>query len=211
MLKGFYFVTDCVLSRNGIFNDVREAVKAGACAVQYREKNAATATMIQEASKLKILCKKTPFIINDRLDIAMGINADGVHLGQCDMPLSIARKLLGSRKIIGVTVHSLSQAERAVKLKADYLGVSPIFKTATKSDAGEPVGLGLIAEIRKKFKKVPIVAIGGINLLNASKVIVSGADALCAISAVVKRGNVKNIIQRFLKEINSGLALRGML
>lgn len=196
MLRGFYFITDARLSRAGIINDTKQAISAGVCAVQYREKEASTREMFAEALKLRKICRETPLIINDRVDIALAVKADGVHLGQRDMPIAIARKILGKNKIIGLTVHSLPEAERAQKQGADYLGVSPIFLTNTKDDTGKPAGTGLITKIKSKCR-IPIVAIAGISLKNAEKVVKAGADALCAISAVVDKKDVAVEISRF--------------
>lgn len=203
---GFYFITDSRLSRAGNSKDVSSALKAGVKIVQYREKIFNTKQMYNEALRLRRLCKNTIFIINDRLDIALSVNADGVHLGQDDLPYNIARKLLGKNKIIGVTVHNQKQAREAQKSGADYIAVSPIFKTATKSDAGSPKGVGLIREI-KRHLKIPIVAIGGINLSNARKVILSGADGLCSISAVVTKPDLKREIEKFGKLYKQTLKL----
>ncbi|MFY9402411.1 MAG: thiamine phosphate synthase [Candidatus Omnitrophota bacterium] len=211
MIKGFYFITDKNLSRRGIINDALKAVGAGACAVQYRSKDMPTSKMINEALILRRICKRIPLIINDRVDIALAVNADGVHLGQDDMPVNIARRLLGRKKIIGLTVHSLAQAEVGVRLKVDYLGISPIFFTNTKVTTIRPVGLKLISLIRKRFKNIPIVAIGGIKLKDAEDVIASGADALCAISAVLKKKSLTEEINKFNRKINIGLACRSML
>ncbi len=205
MLRGFYFVTNASLSRKGIISDVKAACCARVCAVQYRDKEISTKLMIEEGLKLRRICRKVPFIINDRIDIAQAVGADGVHLGQSDMPVNMARKILGKNMIIGLTVHSLLQAKNAVADGVDYLAVAPVFLTNTKKDAGSPVGLSLITEIRMKYK-IPIVAIGGINIANARDVIKAGANSLCAISAVVSKNNVKAEISRFLEEINIGLA-----
>lgn len=205
MLKGFYFVTNASLSKEGIISDVKAACCAGVCAVQYRDKEISTKLMIEEGLKLRKICRKAPFIINDRIDIAQAVGADGVHLGQSDMPVNMARKILGKDMIIGLTVHSYTQAKDAVADGVDYLAVAPVFPTNTKKDAGNPVGLKLITEIRMKYK-IPIVAIGGINIANARDVIKAGANSLCAISAVASKNNVKAEISRFLEEINIGLA-----
>jgi len=197
-MKGYYFITDKRLSRLGNVSDVKSAVKAGVKIVQYREKEADTKEMYEEALKLRKICKNVIFLINDRVDIALAVNADGVHLGQLDMPYKAVRKLLGKKKIIGITVHSLKEALLAQKLGADYLGVSPIFQTSTKPDAKNPVGIGLIKRLRKGIK-IPIVAIGGINLSNAKEVISAGANYICAISAVVSKKNVGFEIGRFQK------------
>lgn len=196
MIQGYYFITDASLSRKGNESDVRSAVKAGVGIVQYREKNAATRTMLEEARRLRSLCKKTLFVVNDRIDIALAAGADGVHLGQGDMPYRAARRLLGRERLIGLTVHSVGEAREAAGLGADYIGVSPIFTTATKRDAGAPAGVMLIKRIRAAVR-IPIVAIGGITPENAPSVIAAGADALCAISAVVTKSNVVERIRRF--------------
>lgn len=195
-MKGYYFITDSSLSRAGNISDVKNALKAGVEIIQYRNKHASTKEMFEEALKLRKICKDATFLINDRVDIALAIGADGVHIGNDDMPYGVARKLLGKKKIIGVTVHSVKEAVEAQKMGADYLGVSPIFSTDTKKDAGIPVGVELIKEI-KRFVSIPIIAIGGINLSNASGVIRAGADGLCAISAVVTKRDVKKEIQKF--------------
>ena len=198
MMRGYYFITDPALSRHGNTSDVRDAINAGVKVVQYRNKTASTKEMIDEALLLKKLCKRVVFIVNDRVDIALAVDADGVHIGNQDMPYTVARRLLGRKKIIGVTVHSAQEAREAEKNGADYLGVSPIFITTTKKDAGRPSGTALIRSI-KKICRIPVVAIGGINLKNAPAVIDAGADALCAISAVVMKNNVKKEIGKFQK------------
>ncbi len=197
-MKGYYFITDQTLSRHGNASDVKSALQAGVEIVQYRQKNASTKEMYDEAAKLRKMCKNVIFLINDRIDIALVTGANGVHLGQSDMPYLAARKLLGNKRMIGVTVHSLKQAQAAQKLGADYVGVSPIFKTLTKPDAKNPTGIQLIRNVRKRVS-LPIVAIGGINLFNAKEVICAGADCICAISAVVTKNNVKNEIEKFQK------------
>ena len=195
-MKGYYFITDSGLSCAGNISDVKQAEACSVCAVQYRNKKAETREMYEEAVKLREICRNTPFLINDRIDIALAVDADGVHLGQSDMPYSAARKLLGPEKIIGITVHNLAEALDAQRSGADYLGVSPIFQTATKHDAGKPAGIALIEEIRARVD-IPLIAIGGINLANAPEVVSAGADGLCAISAVVAKKDVGREIERF--------------
>jgi thiamine-phosphate pyrophosphorylase len=197
-VKGYYFITDSKLSRAGKENDVRTAVSCGVNVVQYRNKNAETRLMYEEAVQLREICRDSGsiFLINDRIDIALAAEADGVHLGQSDMPCLAARKLLGDEKIIGVTVHNLAEALAAENMRADYLGVSPIFQTATKPDAGKPAGISLIEEIRARVD-IPLIAIGGINHRNAGEVVRAGADGLCAISCVVARENVREEIIKF--------------
>lgn len=195
-MKGYYFITDSSLSKKGNRNDILEAVKAKVSIVQYRNKQGTSHELYQEALELRELCRDTLFIVNDRADIALAVKADGVHLGQEDIPFSAARELLGTKKIIGLTVHSLEEALEAERLGADYLGVSPIYSTATKPDAGPPSGLNLIREIKKQVN-LPLVAIGGIGLSNASEVINAGADGLCAISAVITKEDVCSEILKF--------------
>lgn len=202
-LRGYYFITDAQLSRAGNSRDVQSAVAAGVDVVQYRRKEGTSAALYTEAAALKALCRGPLFIINDRVDIAQAVEADGVHLGQDDLPLPVARKLLGPGKIIGLTVHSVEEARRAEVMGADYLGVSPIFATRTKSDAGLPAGIELVQRI-KTVVKLPVVAIGGIDLANAPKVVRAGADCLCAISAVVTREDVTSEIGKYQRLFRGG-------
>lgn len=197
MIKGYYFITDADISKSGNASDVRAAITTGVTVVQYRSKLDSTEHMIKEAKELKRICAgKALFIINDRVGICLSVDADGVHLGQGDMSYETARDLLGRDKIIGVTVHDLKEAVMAEKKGADYLGVSPIFSTTTKDDAGRPCGAALIKEI-KKACRVPVTAIGGIDLDNAKEVIDAGADAICAISAVITKDDVKGEVEKF--------------
>jgi thiamine-phosphate pyrophosphorylase len=195
-MRGFYFITDAGLSRAGNEADVKAALAAGVKVVQYREKGADTRAMYEEALRLKALCRGALFLINDRVDLALAVDADGVHLGQQDLPYEIARRLVGPEKIIGITVSTAAEALDAAGQGADYLGVSPIFPTTTKTDAGEPGGLALLREIRQRVS-LPLIAIGGIALANATEVIQAGADGLCAISAVVTTPDVKAEIAKF--------------
>ncbi|HTY44866.1 MAG TPA: thiamine phosphate synthase [Patescibacteria group bacterium] len=197
MLKGYYFITDARLSRAGNASDVKNALAAGVRLVQYRDKEAGTRQLYEEALRLRSLCKKgAVFLVNDRLDIALGVDADGVHLGSDDLPYRVARRLLGKKKIIGITVHTVREAQEAQRLGADYIGVSPVFKTGTKRDAGKPAGIRLIKEIKKRVS-IPVIAIGGIRLSNARQVVEAGADGVCAISAVVAGPDVRGEIEKF--------------
>lgn len=180
---GFYFITDNSLTKQGVAKDVESAIRGGATIVQYREKSKETKPMIEEALKLKKLCEgKAIFLINDRVDVALAVDADGIHLGQTDMGYTTARRLLGDGKIIGVTVHALKEAKEAEAVGADYIGLSPVFATRTKTDAGPAVGLRTLKEVSAGVS-IPVVAIGGITLGNARSVMEAGATTLCAISA----------------------------
>ncbi len=197
-MKGYYFITEAALSRAGNLSDVAAAVAAKVRVVQYREKQGLSSELVAEARQLRELCRHILFLVNDRVDLALEVGADGVHLGQEDLGYHEARKLMGPDKIIGVTVHNVDEALAAQAGGADYLGVSPIFSTATKADAGAPTGVALLNEIRRRVT-LPLVAIGGITLANAPAVIAAGADAVCAISAVVTRPEVKAEIDKFQK------------
>jgi len=197
----FYFITDSKLTKKTIIEDVEAALIAGVKIIQYREKEKSTKEIVEEAYQIKELCRdRALFIINDRLDIALAVNADGVHLGQEDMPYGTARLMLGHDKIIGLTVHNIEEAVIAQSLGADYIGASPIFETKTKMDAGNAVGLRLIKEIKPKVN-IPIVAIGGISLNNVASVIKAGADSAVAISAVVTKEDVEEECRRFIVNI----------
>jgi thiamine-phosphate pyrophosphorylase len=198
-----YLVTDSGLSKKGTLSDVRNAVEAGCRIVQYREKNRSTKEMVEEASLLKEICRdKAIFLVNDRIDVAMAVDADGVHIGQDDMPIAIARQLLGSDKIIGLTVHDLREALEAEREGADYVGLSPIFDTSTKKDAGKGIGPERIREVKDALS-IPIVTIGGINKENCVSVVRGGADSLVAISSIVCSDDVKRETKDFIEIICS--------
>jgi thiamine-phosphate pyrophosphorylase len=195
-MRGYYFITDASLSRAGNPSDVANAVAVGVRVVQYRCKAGGTKDLVAEARQLRELCRGTRFVVNDRVDVALEVAADGVHLGQEDLSYHEARKLLGPGKIIGITVHTVAEALTAQTWGADYLGVAPIFATATKTDAGAPMGVKLVTEIRRRVN-LPLMAIGGITLDNAPLVIAAGADGVCAISAVVTKNDVRAEIEKF--------------
>ncbi len=195
-MKGYYFITEHRLSLAGVMSDTANALKAGATVVQYRRKSGSSAALYAEALELRALCRSALFLVNDRIDIALAVDADGVHIGGDDLPLPVVRRLLKPGKVIGATVRNWDEAVRAVDEGADYLGVGPIFATATKEDAGRPVGIELLQEIRKEFK-LPLVAIGGVNLANAREVITAGAEMICAISAVVGAPDVEHAVRAF--------------
>lgn len=196
MIRGYYFITDSGLSISGNLSDVKQSLKANISVVQFRNKNASTRDLYEEALVIRRICDKTIFLINDNVDIALAVGADGVHLGNSDLPYRIARQLLGKDKIIGLTVHSLDDALAAQEMGADYIGAAPIFPTTTKTDAGESLGIEGLKEICERVS-IPVVAIGGINLSNAQSVIDAGADAICAISAVVTKPDVCAEVKKF--------------
>jgi thiamine-phosphate pyrophosphorylase len=197
----FYLVTDSRFSKKGTFSDVKEAVEAGCQIIQYREKNKSTKKMIYEAFEIKRICRNNAkFLVNDRIDIALAVDAEGVHLGQNDMPIEIARKLLGEDKIIGLTAHNVDEAIEAENKGADYVGLGPIFDTTTKKDAGEGIGPDKIREVKNSIR-IPVVAIGGINMDNCESVVQNGADCLVAIYAVLGSDDVKSETKNFINII----------
>lgn len=185
--KSLYLVTDRSLTVNRPLEwVVEEAVKGGVSIVQLREKDCSSLEFYQIAIHIKKVLKpyKVPLIINDRLDIALACDADGVHLGQSDLPFTVAREILGKNKIIGVSVENIEQAEYMNKWNIDYIGVSPVFSTPTKTDTAEPLGLEGLRKIAE-ISEHPVVAIGGINKSNAADIIGAGADSLSVVSAVM--------------------------
>jgi len=188
---GLYLVTDRSLSKGRAIEwIVEEAVKGGVTMVQLREKDGSTRDFVQLAIRIKQLLKpfNVPLIINDRLDVALAADADGLHIGQSDIPYHIARKILGYNKIIGLSVETMLQAKEANLLDVDYLGISPVFTTGTKTDILTPFGLEGIREIAS-FTKHPIVGIGGIHSGNAKAVIEAGANGVAVVSAIVSDMN----------------------
>jgi thiamine-phosphate pyrophosphorylase len=181
-----YLVTDRAACRGRDLLDVGgAAARAGAGLVQLREKRCETREFVELARALKALLDPlgVPLLINDRLDVALAVDAAGAHVGQKDMPPAEARALLGPRRILGLSVNSLEEAAAARGLDLDYLGVGPIFPTATKADAGPVFGLENLAELRRRTR-LPLVGIGGIGPDNAEAVARAGADGLAVVSAV---------------------------
>ncbi len=206
-MRGYYFITDHALSRKNIFSDIKAALRADVGVIQYRAEGLSSERMYREAKKIRLLCKKKIFIVNNRVDIALAVGADGVHLGQDDLPCKIARRLLGKERLIGVTVHTRDEARAAEDDGADYLGVAPIFATKTKHDAGKPCGVKLLVQIRKEVS-LPLVAVGGINLSNARLVLQAGAQGLCAIGAVLQKKDIAGEIKKFQKLFSDELYQR---
>ncbi len=182
-----YLVTDRGLARGReTLEIVTAAVQGGATVIQLREKDCATRDFIAQAFSIREFLKTRgiPLIINDRVDVAQAVKADGVHLGQTDMPLEMAKGILGDTMIIGISAESLEDAIAAEKCGADYLGVSPIYATPTKTDTAPALGLEGLREIRKAVR-LPLVGIGGLHCANASDVIRNGADGVAVVSAIV--------------------------
>lgn len=209
-MKGLYFVTDRDLCRTKPLTDVvLQAIRGGAVCVQLREKDVSTRFFVEEAGRIKTLMTPlgVPLIINDRLDVALAVKADGVHVGQSDMPYQIARKLLGPKAIIGLSVETWEDVERAEELDCDYLGVSPVFATPTKTDTKEPWGLEGLARIRT-FSRHPLVGIGGLHAGNAEAIIRAGADCVAVVSAICAAADPYAASRELSDIIASALARR---
>ena len=188
-----YLVTDRDLSMGRPLEEVvSEAVAGGVTIVQLREKEASTGDFIALARRLLQLLKPLgiPLIINDRVDVALAVDADGVHIGQSDMSYEDARRLLGPDKIIGLSVENFDDIEKANALDVDYIGISPVYGTPTKTDTAEPFGL---AGLRKAVTMSvhPTVAIGGMNASTIGDVIASGADGVAVVSAICSAENIR--------------------
>ena len=182
-----YLVTDRGLARcRSTLGIVKSAVEGGVTCVQLREKDCSTREFIEQALAIKhfLETRQVPLIINDRLDVAMAVAADGVHLGQSDMPLETARKITGPSMLIGISAESVQDAVEAETGGADYLGVSPIYDTPTKADTAPALGLKGLQEIRNRVN-IPLVGIGGLNKSNAAEAIRNGADGIAVVSAIV--------------------------
>ncbi len=187
-----YLVTDSYITKGRNLSElVEQAVKGGVTMVQLREKEADTADFLKLAQELKKVLKpyNVPLIINDRLDIALAVDADGVHIGQSDMPYNVARRLLGPDKIIGLSVESMEDVIATNDLDVDYIGVSPIFATPTKTDTKEPFGLEGTARAHT-VSNHRIVAIGGINTENVASVMKTGIEGVAVISAILAAEDV---------------------
>ena len=181
---------------------VRSAIAGGVTMVQLREKTADTRTFLERAWALKRLLQGTgvPLIINDRVDIALAVDADGVHLGQSDMPVEIARRLLGQDKIIGLSVENFEQIDQANTLDIQYIGISPIFATPTKTDTKAPFGLEGARQAVKRSKH-PAIGIGGINATNIAAVRATGLDGVAVVSAIMSAPNPQQAAQEMRQKV----------
>lgn len=181
---------------------MEQAILGGADIIQYRDKWSDPAERLEKARRLKQLTQQynIPLIINDDIALALEIDADGVHLGQGDMPLAEARANVGD-KIIGISTHHIDEARAAEKGGADYIGVGPVFATKTKADVTSPVTVSYVEQVAAEIK-IPFVAIGGIKLHNVDEVLAAGAACICAVSEIVGSDQVKETCEQFVQKIN---------
>ena len=198
-----YLVTDekaCL--EKDFYSCIEEAIKGGVGIVQLREKNISTKDFYEKALKVKEICKNygVLFIINDRLDIAQAVKADGVHLGQSDIPIEKAREILKDKFLIGVTARNVEEAKKAELLGADYIGSGAIFGTSTKDNAKK-----LEMEELKKIVasvKIPVFAIGGINVDNVGSLKNIGLQGICSVSGILSEKDCKKAVELMLKNFN---------
>ena len=198
-----YLVTDKSDDVEKFLKTIEEAIKGGVSVVQIREKTADTLDFYNLSLKVKEITSKynVPLIINDRVDVALAIDADGVHVGQSDMPCEVTRKLVGPDKIVGVSAATIDEAKKAEKDGADYIGTGTVFPTATKDDAPKITKKDL-KEIADSIN-IPVVAIGGINLNNASQLSDTGIKGLSVVSAIMSSDDPKKSAEKLLNIFNS--------
>lgn len=203
-IKGLYLILDQQYTNRDIVSIGGEAIEAGVDVIQYREKSLPKKDALKIAEKLRNITAASgiPFIINDDPALALAVDADGVHLGQEDIPVYVARRIIGKGKIIGLSTHSHQEAVDANSCDIDYIGFGPIFQSATKM-VTLPLGVDAIRMIRDCVT-VPVIAIGGINQENVADVMKSGADGVAIISAILSADDIKQAV-RELKEKSSRL------
>ena len=202
-LSGLYIILDPSVSPARPLVDVlMDAAEAGASLFQYRNKTASMKEAYAEAVVLRQAAAKAGvlFIVNDRCDLALAVDADGVHLGQGDLPLDLARKVMGPDKLIGISTHNSDQVREATAGKPDYLGFGPIFKPGSKQDHDPVVGLEGLRAMRR-LTSLPIFAIGGIQIDQAKEVMRAGANGVAVISAILKAPDISRAVNAFLAQM----------
>ncbi|MFV8826631.1 thiamine phosphate synthase [Alkalihalobacterium sp. APHAB7] len=182
---------------------MEQAIIGGSDIIQLRDKTNSKKVVFEKAKQLRELTQKygVTFIVNDHIDVALAVDADGIHIGQDDLPIEEARKIVGENKIIGLSTHAIEEAREAERAGADYIGVGPIFHTNSKVDVVDPVTTDYIRQVVKEIT-IPFVAIGGIKLHNVDQVIEAGAARICAISEIVGAEDVSSVCQQFIEKIN---------
>ncbi|TMW70417.1 thiamine phosphate synthase [Alteribacter natronophilus] len=181
---------------------MEDAILGGADIIQLRDKTGSKRDVLEKARALRELTRKhnVTFIVNDHIDVALTVDADGIHLGQDDLPLEDARRIMGPDKIIGISTHHIGEARAAEAGGADYIGVGPVFPTKSKTDVVDPVTTGYVRQVAEEIR-IPFVAIGGIKLHNVDEVIDAGASRICAISEIVGAMDIQDVCRRFLSRI----------
>jgi thiamine-phosphate pyrophosphorylase len=201
-----YLVTDRAFSKGrSTLEIVEAAVAGGVSAVQLREKDLGTRDFYEEGLRIRDFLRSSgvPLIINDRIDLALALDADGVHLGQSDMPLDVARRILGPDRLIGVSVEKPEHINDEAMIYANYLGISPIFLTSTKPELDTSWGVEGLRRVRS-LTKLPLVGIGSIKLENAAEVIKAGADCVAVVTAIVAADDPREATRLLLEEVRAG-------
>lgn len=202
-LSGLYVILDpSVCSAQSLADVFRQTAGAGVALFQYRNKTASMKEAYAEALPLRKIAAElgVTFIVNDRCDLALAVEADGVHLGQTDLPYADARKVMGPDKIIGLSTHNAEQVKEAEQLKPDYIGFGPIFKPASKQDHDPVVGIEGLRQIRA-LTSLPVFAIGGIQLDQVGHVMRAGADGIAVISAVLNAPDVTKAVKDLIAQM----------
>ena len=202
-LSGLYIILDpSVCPARPLTEVLTAAAEAGASIFQYRNKTASMKEAYVEALALRQAAAKAGvrFIVNDRCDLALAVDADGVHLGQGDLPLDLARKVMGQNKLIGISTHNPDQVREATAGKPDYLGFGPIFKPYSKQDHDPVVGLEGLRAMRS-LTSLPVFAIGGIQIDQVGEVTRFGANGVAVISAIIKAPDISHAVKSFLAQL----------
>ncbi|WP_339190707.1 thiamine phosphate synthase [Paenibacillus sp. FSL P2-0121] len=202
-----YFIMGSVNCRKAPVKVLQEAVVGGITMFQFREKGTGSLSdkaRLNLGRRLQKICHTNgvPFIVNDDIDLAIALDADGIHVGQEDTPALAIRQLLGENKIIGVSAHSFAEAQQAIADGADYLGVGPIYPTSSKEDAKAVQGTAMIEELRNKGITIPLVGIGGITLQNVASVLTAGADGISVISAIAGAEDITTTARGFVDKVS---------
>lgn len=200
-------ITSSSLNKKTLLSHVHACLDAGVSCIQYRDKSHRTQQRLDTAASLQELTKayQATFIINDDVQLALELDACGVHLGQSDMPIHEARALLKPEQLIGLSIENIQQALAHQNSSVDYFGVGPIFATLSKQDAAPPIGIEGLQQIAKILQPKPIIAIGGITLHNAKTILHHGANSLAVISAIMHSDNVFSTTQKFLRNCHEAL------
>ena len=207
-----YLIADTAIeTKMPFFKVVEEAIAGGVTVVQLRCKNKSRDEAFDLAHSLRNLTRsyKVPFFINDNVEMVLSVDADGVHLGQTDMKIEEARKIIGSEKIIGLSAHTMDEASEAEKKEVDYIGVGTVYPTSSKSDIRGIIGTDGLRDIRNKIN-IPVVAIGGISSVNAASVMATGVNGVAIIAAIMCADSPRQAAQE-IKSVIEKYTLRGGL
>ena len=202
-----HVLTDTVFQRRFSHPELAGlAIRGGADTIQYRQKSGSTREMIHVATQMKQICsdKAVPLIVNDHVDVAIAAKADGVHLGQDDFPILLARELLGQEMIIGASASNMEEVEKCFLDGADYVGFGPVYPTTSKDDAGSVKGIAGLAEVAKTVP-VPIIAIGGISLANVSEILQTGVHGIAVISSVCCQEDPERATKALYQMLHGGV------